>query len=900
KNDTKYRTFEEPSAISLDQRGNVYISDKTDKSIVKFDCEGNFILKIGQPASNIFAGPMGLASDSVSNLYIIDTNITTNESSLIITTNSFVFIQEIEINDFIPNDVCVDEKDNILVLTNESILKYRFLNKFQQSHSQIQSNLTADFRNCWENFENDDIGGHPDTNWITDEDPGAQIEIIESYLDYSKVVQFNDTVDGDLGSISANLTSPPSNLTTIYVTWAVNGTSDSLCMGAADFGVESGFIGFAGFDKSGNFSYCNDLGQIVPTDIPYKTKHFYTFKMITDMTNRNYTVYYWNESKWNDLVVNTPIFGYPPTTETDFLIIYTPGGTGYTGMGYVAAVDYSWNEGYYEDRILSNTPLFKTPVFDKEGNLYIMGNNTIHKYDNYGTYLETFDSGLNGTGTEIRIKDFENASYLYHALHDDDGPEHVVKYTLSGEKIGQINITDYDNLSSIAIDDEESIYCLTDSGIVKYFLYSGNFTANFSFNSDPVGSNPDKWFVYEDPDCVVDVIEEIGNHSKVVKIEDNNTSGWASMQYSSIYQYYPNQDNGVIEFYIRTNDTTKYTQIYIRPRYSKGTFFYINDNNFYRQGSGSIITSASNDTWYHIKFKYNQNHWHLYIDDVRYPTTGEWTLQTYLLYPNITCLMFCTANKFSGYVSYVDAVDFSWADGYYEGRNKIANNYYYKSSCNYNESGEISSEGLKNQIEIDSLGNIYYLSHSTNEILKIDWEAKEISERWPIDQNLTEHQLVIDGKDNLYLLNKYNEQGQIIQMNKESLVESRYEFNYDNSNEISIGVDFDRNFYIFKATSNEILCINKFGDMEPIPDFIYQITDVDTWKDIAINSTGYIFAISAQDNKIKVYNSTHFYVETLDCSGLDSPSKVQINRNDSFIVLDSNQNIKLFHCAHFI
>lgn len=690
--DNQIYEFKDPYGISIDKKGNIYISDRIDKSILKFDNETNLLLKVGGAESDIFDNISGLISDSKNNLYIINTNQTTNNHSLMITTNSFCFIAEIKINNAYPYDVCIDEDDNILVLTNNSILKYRYLEDFQPLLSTLEPNLPQ------------------------------------------------------------------------------------VCMNAS-----------------------------------------------------------------------------------------------------------------------------KPPVFDKDGNVYVLNENRIHKFDNYGNFIKTFDPEVQGYGVEIKIKNFnDGSSYLYQAIHNDYGPEYVVKYSLNGEKLAQNEISNHDNLSSIAIDDENSVYCLVDSGIVKYVEF-GNYKALYSFENEALGRRiPSGWDgYYLFPNSSVEIVEEEDGHVQVVQLHTRYSYG------GQIYQTIsgpvsPIHENGTVEFYIRTNNTQEKTEMFYGLTNGSSPLNAI--NMYIVSGHFSIcnysqwinLTTLDVNTWYHIKISFfNASIAHapfyIYINSTRYPSTGFFTaIPGSLGMERIYFSAMSNCASPTPYYTSIDAVDYSWDPGYYEGRNLNLDSDFY------NGNGEISSEGGKNQIEIDSLGNLYYLSHSTNEILKINWESQNILERWRVDASLSEHQFCMDKKDTIYLLNKWAGQGNILKISNESEFISKCEFNYNISEELSISTDYFTDLYLIKSSYGSNLMLYKFGHQELPPELTFQLTDTDNWRDIAINLTN-IITLSSVGNIIKVYNSSGYFIKILNNSGLESPSHIDIDSNGNLIVLDSDNKIKILN-----
>ena len=58
----------------MDSSGNVYVSDRYNHRIQKFDSSGNFLLKWGSfgTGDGQFARPRGNAVDSSGNVYVVD------------------------------------------------------------------------------------------------------------------------------------------------------------------------------------------------------------------------------------------------------------------------------------------------------------------------------------------------------------------------------------------------------------------------------------------------------------------------------------------------------------------------------------------------------------------------------------------------------------------------------------------------------------------------------------------------------------------------------------------------------------------------------------------------------------------------------------------------------------
>ncbi|MBF0563847.1 MAG: hypothetical protein HQK89_01255 [Nitrospirae bacterium] len=76
----KVINLNDPSAVAVDNIGNVYVADKGNNRIVKFDSNGNTLDKWGKSDNTTGKGnkefdhPMGVAIDSSNNVYVADTN----------------------------------------------------------------------------------------------------------------------------------------------------------------------------------------------------------------------------------------------------------------------------------------------------------------------------------------------------------------------------------------------------------------------------------------------------------------------------------------------------------------------------------------------------------------------------------------------------------------------------------------------------------------------------------------------------------------------------------------------------------------------------------------------------------------------------------------------------------
>ena len=61
-----------PEDIALDADGNVYVSDRLNHRVQKFDPDGNLLTIFGGEDDDLFKSPLGLAIDGEGNIYVVD------------------------------------------------------------------------------------------------------------------------------------------------------------------------------------------------------------------------------------------------------------------------------------------------------------------------------------------------------------------------------------------------------------------------------------------------------------------------------------------------------------------------------------------------------------------------------------------------------------------------------------------------------------------------------------------------------------------------------------------------------------------------------------------------------------------------------------------------------------
>ncbi len=119
-----------PWGICIDVAGNIYVVDKDNNRIQKFDTDGNFVLKFGSygTENGQFNHPTGVAVDVTGNIYILDCGNNRVEkfdsSGLFITSWGTYGTGNGQFDS--PNDICIDDYGNIYITdtNNHRIQKF--------------------------------------------------------------------------------------------------------------------------------------------------------------------------------------------------------------------------------------------------------------------------------------------------------------------------------------------------------------------------------------------------------------------------------------------------------------------------------------------------------------------------------------------------------------------------------------------------------------------------------------------------------------------------------------------------------------------------------------------------------------------------------------------------------
>jgi len=209
---------------------------------------------------------------------------------------------------------------------------------------------------------------------------------------------------------------------------------------------------------------------------------------------------------------------------------------------------------------------------------------------------------------------------------------------------------------------------------------SGNFKGLYSFTNVPNGTVPEipNWDIFESIP-IISVLNDVnGNttHYKVLRFHD--TGG--TSDYGSITNTITGNESGTVEFWIRTEQTNKNARFVLKSTSTdgirgilseKGQIFFLNET-----GEQVNVTSYVVNQWYHIQIDFE-------CDDGNYTGLDADTFRVYVnqvsygifnFYNALDAIDQCyisTYNAIEGYALtfFIDALDYSWASGYYLHRN---------------------------------------------------------------------------------------------------------------------------------------------------------------------------------------------------------------------------------------
>ncbi|NHI92926.1 MAG: hypothetical protein EAX96_10530 [Candidatus Lokiarchaeota archaeon] len=235
-------------------------------------------------------------------------------------------------------------------------------------------------------------------------------------------------------------------------------------------------------------------------------------------------------------------------------------------------------------------------------------------------------------------------------------------------------------------------------GVYDTFDMDHNFESSTDW-ADPVGWTKNE----EGPGTDIRVIPNYYGHSKVCELYDYNDSDICGM-----YDTFSGQVTGAAEFWLRVDSDSDYTWVALANGIPTNWIAWLVHRSgepglaMTWGGSDKPLVNASldpipfePDTWYHMKWEFNcsTDSSKFYIDGNKvFWNNSNSVDEDFLFYATsdqITNLYFGTSTDHENFSVYVDAVDYSWESGYFDGRNK------YLTSCEVSFLANMSAHSIK-------------------------------------------------------------------------------------------------------------------------------------------------------------------------------------------------------------
>lgn len=214
----------------------------------------------------------------------------------------------------------------------------------------------------------------------------------------------------------------------------------------------------------------------------------------------------------------------------------------------------------------------------------------------------------------------------------------------------------------------------------------GYYPSTYGFECDELGNAESNlkalpgydWSYTIDSGNSIDVIAEEEGHKNVLKFETTGATG----QHARIISYWPEEkENGTIEFYFKLMAYKGRAVMEaqgdagagpnIRVGDSNDWLFYVGSSpNYMQKASGGQMDDPVLDHWYHIRMAYEtrvgggyeglgQYKFKVWIDGVESEVMD-------FRYDSVQKLFWCDHwdVEYESYISYIDALSYSWEDGY--------------------------------------------------------------------------------------------------------------------------------------------------------------------------------------------------------------------------------------------
>ncbi|MFX1257243.1 MAG: PKD domain-containing protein, partial [Promethearchaeota archaeon] len=431
----------------------------------------------------------------------------------------------------------------------------------------------------------------------------------------------------------------------------------------------------------------------------------------------------------------------------------------YVGEQYFGTIEYHFRS---------------TNVSEKVGYmaLYSGSSEKLAIYPENGVWKYRINGGSGGSGsvggecenpqndvwTHVRVDFLTSGSYL-------DLPSNKFRVIIDGKisayhdfssSINYIIAGSFENTQTKAYIDSIGLSWDENYNVGENFNYFENsYYGTHDFRNEVIGNPPEKWNVYiEDasdtgdyygtytfPDDegsevtdwtldqsagIVEVIESLAGHNKVLKLQDSMYFDQVSAQNS-----FSNQESGDIEFYMYASDSEKRNYVMVRDGTTRGPRIDVSRGYLrYTSWETKNIRPLSSNKWYHIRMSFEcgsggyqelaPDTFYVYVNGIRY---GPYPFNNGIAH--VDNLLFLSGKKYddSFGTSYYDAIGYSWDSNYVVGDNLRAGldisvvdeGEYYKEAVRLTDRS-IGCAYMENAFENQNYGTIEWFVKSSNAI----------------------------------------------------------------------------------------------------------------------------------------------------------------------------------------
>jgi hypothetical protein len=440
-------------------------------------------------------------------------------------------------------------------------------------------------------------------------------------------------------------------------------------------------VSTATFPKDSYLSLFNNL-----TGFPLESKDFKIFLGQPDSRECiNFRTFYgtWNQLNYLNTVNASCIDNYI-AIQADHNGLYSP-----------------FEHGMVYDTIIYNTLQFQVKAFNPTW-LVLIYNPAIWEKD---FYFQLTQSQV-GYWIDITIPFFNFTSYVdvtHNNLYELGFWVENATILLANIRVSQyytVSYTFYNQVNSLYETHFNFTQTITHNIRIKTnqtIELAPEHPALYTFTDDLDGNDPIDWLTNEPSGTSVQVITAKGNHNKVVECWDNSNAlnGQCGLQNA----FSSSKTTGMVEFwFMRKSGFTA----------GKGNITFTVDDkvgglpgniavnlklgsNILRINSMTLLTNFQNNTWYHIRLQINctSQKVHTWINLTDYGLTNFYTVTAHI---DRFFILTADSDTAGNTYCYLDAVDYSWASGYY-----INRNYNNTPTDGYYES-KIYNLGIADQI----------------------------------------------------------------------------------------------------------------------------------------------------------------------------------------------------------